>query len=124
RIAEVSDAPYVEVELVDGSRFTISSIEPEPGYGFVTLSPTRADGPAALIVPLGSIRRIEVSRSEEERSQPGFAVSGAAGSAPGARSSTRRSVSRPGVACSFSRTRATTRQCGRIQPQEASPNSS
>ena len=75
RIAEVSDTPYVEVELVDGSRLTISSIEPEPGYGFVTLSPTRADGPAALVVPLGSIRRIEVSRSEEERSQPGFAVS-------------------------------------------------
>ena len=27
---------FVEVELVDGARYTVESLAPEPGYGFVT----------------------------------------------------------------------------------------
>jgi hypothetical protein len=68
--------PAVELELADGARFTLQRIEPEPGYGMVTLY-VRADdddAPAALIVPLGSIRRIELRTQAEERLGFGFAV--------------------------------------------------
>ena len=78
----------VEIELHDGVRFTLHSISPEPGFGFITLCPypedesrpwPRGDGdtpvpPDELIVPVGSIRRIELDRAEEERSQLGFSL--------------------------------------------------
>jgi hypothetical protein len=66
--------PVVEVELADDSRFTLQRIEPEPGYGMITLH-VRAeddDAPDALIVPLGSIRRIELRKTSEERLGFGF----------------------------------------------------
>jgi len=68
----------VEVELVDGSRFVLEKIEPEPGYGMVTLHIHPDDDdetPDALIVPLGSVRRIELRRAPEARvANFGFAV--------------------------------------------------
>jgi hypothetical protein len=71
------EKPIVEVELADTSRFVLERIEPEPGFGMVTLYVTdsRDDAPDALIVPIGSLRRIELSKSPEERVQRfGFSV--------------------------------------------------
>ena len=61
----------VEVELADGFRFVLEKVEPEPGFGMVTLH-VRAedeDDVDALIVPLGSIRRIELRKSPEHKLQ-------------------------------------------------------
>jgi hypothetical protein len=66
---------FVEVELVDGARYTIESLSSEPGYGFVTIRPHAGEGvPDELIVPVGSIRRIDLSRAGEERGRLGFSV--------------------------------------------------
>lgn len=66
------ETPVVEVELADTSRFVLERIQPEPGFGMVTLYVADArddDAPDALIVPIGSLRRIELSKSPEERLQ-------------------------------------------------------
>ena len=68
----------VEIELADSARFVLEKIGPEPGFGMVTLH-VRAedddDAPDALIVPLGSIRRIELRAAPEERvASIGFSV--------------------------------------------------
>ena len=65
------EKPVVEVELSDTSRFVLEHIDPEPGFGMVTLYVTdgRDDAPDALIVPIGSLRRIELSKAPEERLQ-------------------------------------------------------
>ncbi len=71
------EKPLVEVELADSSRFVLERIEPEPGFGMVTLYVTdpRDDAPDALIVPIGSLRRIELSKAPDERVQRfGFSV--------------------------------------------------
>jgi hypothetical protein len=68
---------FVEVELFDGGRFPLDSISAEPGFGFVTLAPHQAveeELPERLIVPVGSIRRIELARAEEQRSRFGFSL--------------------------------------------------
>lgn len=68
----------VDVELADGVRYTVESIRPEPGYGFVTLDVhcgTHEDGcPAELIVPVGSLKRIELDLAEERRGRFGFSL--------------------------------------------------
>jgi hypothetical protein len=66
----------VEIELRDGSRFTLESVAPEPGYGFITLTPQAGeeDAPEQLVVPIGAIARLELWRAEEERAQLGFTV--------------------------------------------------
>jgi hypothetical protein len=68
--------PLVELELADRSRFVLERIEPEPGFGMVTLYVTdaRDDAPDALIVPLGSIRRIELRTAPERADSFGFSV--------------------------------------------------
>ena len=67
----------VEVELRDGSTFLVLSIMPEPGYGFITLCPHREDGdPEELVVPVGAIAGIRLSRREEH---PPFGFSQARG---------------------------------------------
>jgi hypothetical protein len=56
----------------------LEKIEAEPGSGMVTLHvhADDDDAPDALIVPLGSIRRIELRKSPEERIAAfGFSVS-------------------------------------------------
>ncbi len=66
---------FVEVELADGARYTLEALSAEPGYGFVTIRPHPADdGPEEVIVPVGSIKRIELNRAEEHRAQLGFSV--------------------------------------------------
>jgi hypothetical protein len=69
--------PVVEVELRDGSRATLRSIDAEPGFGFVTLSPHGTDGgEEEWIVPVAAVARI-VLRKAEEREPFGFSPSGA-----------------------------------------------
>jgi hypothetical protein len=66
---------FVEVELMDGSRFPLDAVSPEPGFGFVTLVPhpeTEEDVPERLIVPVGMLKKIELSRAEEQRGRFGF----------------------------------------------------
>ena len=75
------EKPLVEVELADRSRFVLERIEPEPGFGMVTLYVTdaRDDAPDALIVPIGSLRRIELRKGPEDKLQRfGFSVPPAA----------------------------------------------
>ena len=67
----------VEVELGDGSLFAVQTISAEPGFGFVTIAPHPDDDPGGtpiqeLIVPIGSIRQITLSRPEPARAQLGF----------------------------------------------------
>jgi hypothetical protein len=72
------ETPVVEVELMDASRFVLEKIDPEPGFGMVTIHVHEDDDdetPDALIVPLGSIRRIELRTKPEERvASVGFSV--------------------------------------------------
>jgi hypothetical protein len=71
------ETPVVELELADSARFVLEKIDPEPGFGMVTVHvhSDDDDGPDALIVPLGSIRRIELRRAPEERlASVGFSV--------------------------------------------------
>jgi hypothetical protein len=74
------EKPVVEVELADSSRFTLERIEPEPGFGMVTLYVTdpRDDAPDALIVPIGSLRRLELRTAPEKSETFGFTVPPAA----------------------------------------------
>jgi hypothetical protein len=63
------ETPLVEIELADSARFVLERLDPEPGSGMVTLH-VRAqedDDVDALIVPLGSIRRIELRKSPEHK---------------------------------------------------------
>ena len=61
--------PLVEVELADSARFVLERLDPEPGFGMVTLHVHADDDDDvdALVVPLGSIRRIELRKSPEHR---------------------------------------------------------
>jgi hypothetical protein len=71
------EKPIVEIELADTSRFVLERIEPEPGFGMVTLyvKDARDDAPDALIVPIGSLRRIELRKAPEERiARFGFSI--------------------------------------------------
>ena len=64
----------VEIELSDGALFRLESISAEPGYGFVTIVPHGEKGePQELIVPLGAIRQLTLSRAEPE-SPVGFSL--------------------------------------------------
>jgi hypothetical protein len=57
----------VEVELADGSLHRLATIRPDPGYGFLTLVPhTEAGEPQELIVPIGAVRQLTLSRAEAE----------------------------------------------------------
>jgi hypothetical protein len=66
----------VEVELADTARFVLDRIEPEPGFGMITIyvQGPEGDDPDALIVPIGSIRRIELRKAAETHVGFGFSV--------------------------------------------------
>jgi hypothetical protein len=74
------ERPLVEVELADTSRFVLEHVDPEPGFGMVTLyvADARDDAPGALIVPVGSIRRLELRSAPEKSESFGFTVPPAA----------------------------------------------
>lgn len=63
--AEEHGAAVVEIELRDGSTHSVASIEPEPGFGFVTLVPHGGE-PHELIVPLGAFARITLRPTSDE----------------------------------------------------------
>ena len=76
RIAEFAEKhglDEAEVELSDGALIPVASISPEPGFGFVTLSP-HGDEPQELVVPIGSIKQIVLGAPEPARSRFGFSV--------------------------------------------------
>ena len=57
------------------SGISVESLAPEPGYGFVTIRPhPRDEMPGEVIVPIGSIKRIELSKAADERTRLGFSV--------------------------------------------------
>ena len=72
------ETPVVEVELADSSRFILDRIEPEPGFGMITIYVHDAherDLPDALIIPIGLIRQFELRKEPEERvARFGFSV--------------------------------------------------
>lgn len=78
RFAEQAAVPQtvVELQLRDGSLFTLDTIASEPGYGFVTIRPHPEEGEPQqeLILPLGSIARIVLSPPEERRERFGFTL--------------------------------------------------
>lgn len=69
---------FVEVELADGSRYCLDRVSPEPGFGFVTLrphpQPDDDDVPDAIVVHIGTIRRIDLSRADDRRERFGFTL--------------------------------------------------
>ena len=71
-----SEQTVVQVELADGSRLTLKSLSAEPGYGFVTLDVHAEDDRDAqgVIVPVNSIRRIDLGPAEADRARFGFAL--------------------------------------------------
>ncbi|HEX3055931.1 MAG TPA: hypothetical protein VHP82_07315 [Gaiellaceae bacterium] len=82
-IAKFSEAtgvptPVVEVELADTSRWILDRIEPEPGFGMITIYVQNArerDLPDAIVIPIGLIRRFELRTSPEDRvARFGFSV--------------------------------------------------
>ena len=65
----------VELELRDGSRYTLEALSPEPGYGFVTITPQpEEDVPAQVIVQIGAIARIDLFTEAEKPDKFGFSV--------------------------------------------------
>jgi len=70
--AEEHGTAVVEIELRDGSAHAVATIEPEPGFGFVTLVP-HGEEDVELIVPLGSFARITL-RPRSDEHPLGFAT--------------------------------------------------
>lgn len=72
------DTPIVEVEFADTSRFILDRIEPEPGFGMITIYVQNArerDLPDALVIPIGLIRRFELRKAPADRvARFGFSV--------------------------------------------------
>ena len=65
-VGEHGKQPHVDVDLRDGATVTVLSISPEPGFGFVTLTPHADDDTIEQwIVPVGMIGRITLSLAEE-----------------------------------------------------------
>jgi hypothetical protein len=56
------------IELVDGSRHVLETVDAEPGFGFLSFAPHRAAGdePRRLVVPIGAVRLIEISAPDAE----------------------------------------------------------
>src|SRR5262249_51549429 len=79
RFAEATGVatPVVEVEFADSGRFVVDRFDPDPGFGMITLyvNDVRDDAPDAIVIPIGAIRRVELSTTPEERvSRVGFSV--------------------------------------------------
>jgi hypothetical protein len=65
----------VRLELADGSTYQLASVSSEPGFGFLSFVPHRAEGdePRFVVVPVGAVKVIEVSAPDTQRPF-GFAV--------------------------------------------------
>ncbi len=57
------------IELADGSRHTLESLEHEPGFGFFSFVPHREAGeePRRLVIPVGAVKLIEISAPDPTR---------------------------------------------------------
>jgi hypothetical protein len=74
QIAAHGEHVVVTLELRDGTRYELISISPEPGYGFVTVSPhPEGEGPSEVILPIASIGQIRL-HAPEERPHFGFSL--------------------------------------------------
>ena len=83
-----NEAAVVELELLDGATFSLHSLSPEPGFGFITLRPypedderpwAGSDGddpvpPDELIIPVGAIKRILLNDAPDRRGRLGFSL--------------------------------------------------
>jgi hypothetical protein len=72
---EIREA-VVTLELHGGARVDVKSISPDPGFGFLTICPHADDDevPDELVIPIGSIARIELRAAEEEEPRLGFSL--------------------------------------------------
>jgi hypothetical protein len=63
------ESAEVCVELADGSRHVLATATAEPGFGFFSFAPHRAEGeePRHVIVPIGAVRSIEISAPDPTR---------------------------------------------------------
>jgi hypothetical protein len=54
----------------------LDSLTAEPGFGFITIRQHKRqdDDPDEVVVPVGAIRRIELSHSEEQAPSFGFTL--------------------------------------------------
>ncbi len=70
------DHAEVRIELTDGSRYTLESVEHEPGFGFLSFVPHREAGeePRRLVIPIGAVKAIEISTPDPTRTF-GFSLS-------------------------------------------------
>ena len=70
------EAAELRIELADGSTYLVASAGAEPGFGFFSFVPHRAEGeePRHLIVPIGAVKSIELSAPDPQR-RVGFTVS-------------------------------------------------
>ena len=52
------DQAEVRIELADGSRHLVAAATAEPGFGFFSFTPHRAEGeePRLVIVPIGAVK--------------------------------------------------------------------
>ena len=59
----------VRIELADGSRHVLAAATPDPGFGFFSFVPHRADDdePRRVIVPIGAVKTIEISAPDTEQ---------------------------------------------------------
>jgi hypothetical protein len=59
----------VRVELLDGRELLVSSILPDPGFGFLTfeLHARAEEEPRRVIVGIGAVKLIDVSRPDTDR---------------------------------------------------------
>jgi hypothetical protein len=60
------------LELADGSRHTLASLSPEPGFGFFSFVPYGEDEPRRVVVPIGAVKLAELCLPDDEQ-QFGFA---------------------------------------------------
>jgi hypothetical protein len=62
------DRAEVRVELADGSRHVLSTMNAQPGFGFFSFVPhgEREDEPSRVIVPIGAVKTIEISAPDPE----------------------------------------------------------
>jgi hypothetical protein len=57
------------LELADGARYLVAAAAADPGFGFFSFTPHRAEGdePRRVIVPIGAVKSIEISAPDPER---------------------------------------------------------
>jgi len=62
------DQAELRIELVDGSQHVLATATAEPGFGFFSFVPHAGEeeDPKRVIVPIGAVKVIEISRPDPE----------------------------------------------------------